>query len=58
MLTNAAIKKIHLPHTNLRLLKYLEKQPVPKVTLKDIQKSLSKIGLSLSKRIVEDRDKR
>lgn len=56
--TNAAIKKIHIPHTSPKLLKYMEKQPIPNVSLKDIQKSLSKIGISLSKRVLEDREKR
>lgn len=56
--TNTAIKRVHTPHTNPRLRKYLEEQSAPEVSLKDIQKSLSKIGVSLSKRVLEDREKR
>lgn len=56
--TNTAIRKIHIPHTNPRLLKYLEEQPVLNVSLKDIQKSLSKIGVSLSKKVLEEREKK
>ena len=58
MATKTAVKIPLKPHTSRRLLDYTRKQPAAKATLKDIQSSLSKIGISLSKRVTEERDKR
>jgi hypothetical protein len=41
-----------------KLLRHAKKQGHTDVTLKDIQKSLSGIGVSLSKRVTEEREKR
>ena len=46
------------PHVSTKLLRHAKKQGHTDVTLKDIQKSLSGIGVSLSKRVVEEREKR
>jgi hypothetical protein len=46
------------PHTSRRLLDHAKKQPASNVTLHDIQARLSNTGISLSKGVVEDRDKR
>jgi len=53
-----APKTIAKPHTNPRLLSYIKRQPLPHGSLQDVQKSLSAIGISLSKRVTEDREKR
>lgn len=45
-------------HISTELHKYLKKQPKVDLSLKDIQQSLSKIGISLSKRVIEERKKR
>jgi len=58
MATNTAVKPLPKPHTSRGLLDYTKKQPASKTTLKDIQSSFSKIGISLSKRVTEERDKR
>ena len=41
-----------------KLHRYLKKQGHSNVLLKDIQRGLSNIGVSLSKRITEEREKR
>lgn len=41
-----------------KLHRHLKKQGRADVTLKDIQRSLSGIGISLSKRVIEERTKR
>jgi hypothetical protein len=46
------------PRISSKLHRYLKKQGHTDVTLKDIQRSLSGIGVSLSKRVIEERDKR
>lgn len=46
------------PHISTKLHRYLKKQRPTDVTLKDIQRSLSGIGISLSKRVIEEREKR
>jgi hypothetical protein len=58
MATKTAVKTPLKPHTSRRLLDHTKKQPDAKATLKDIRSSLSKIGISLSKRVTEERDKR
>jgi hypothetical protein len=51
-------KAVGQPHISTKLLHHAKKQGQTDVTLKDIQKSLSGIGVSLSKRVIEDREKR
>ena len=41
-----------------KLHRYLKKQGHSNVLLKDIQRGLSNIGISLSKRVTEEREKR
>ncbi|MCL4457200.1 MAG: hypothetical protein M1147_09700 [Nitrospirae bacterium] len=47
-------------HANIssKIHRHLKKQGQVGVSLKEIQKSLSNIGISLSKRVVEERVKR
>lgn len=45
-------------HVSTKLHRHLKKQGHTDVTLKDIQRSLSGIGVSLSKRVIEEREKR
>ena len=42
---------------NTKLHRYLKKQGHSNVLLKDIQRGLSNIGVSLSKRVIEEREK-
>ena len=46
------------PHISTKLHRHLKKQGYADITLKDIQQSLSGIGVSLSKRVIETREKR
>ena len=46
------------PHISTKLHRHLKKQGYTDITLKDIQQSLSGIGVSLSKRVIEAREKR
>jgi hypothetical protein len=46
------------PHVSSKLHRHLKKAGHSDVTLKDIQESLSGIGVSLSKRVIEERNKR
>ena len=46
------------PHISTKLHRHVKKQGHTDVTLKDIQRSLSGIGVSLSKRVIEEREKR
>jgi hypothetical protein len=46
------------PHTSPKLLKHMKEAPRVNVSLKDVQKSLSGTGVSLSKRVMEEREKR
>ena len=46
------------PHVSTKLHRHLKKQSYKDITLKDIQQSLSGIGVSLSKRVIEAREKR
>ena len=46
------------PHVSTKLHRHLKKEGHSDATLKDIQQSLSGIGVSLSKRVIEDREKR
>ena len=54
----ALAKAAGRPHMSAKLLRHARKQGHTDITLKDIQKSLSGIGVSLSKRVIEDREKR
>lgn len=53
-----AIKAPGKIHTSSKLHKYLKEAPHVDITLKDIQKSLSNVGVSLSKRVIQERAKR
>jgi hypothetical protein len=44
-------------HISSKLHRHLKKQGYVNVSLKDIQQSLSNIGISLSKRVIEEREK-
>jgi len=46
------------PRISTKLHRHLKKQGHADVTLKDIQRSLSGIGVSLSKRVIEERETR
>ncbi len=54
----ALTKAAGQPHISGKLHRHLKKQGRTDVTLKDIQHSLSGIGISLSKRVIEERAKR
>jgi hypothetical protein len=58
MATKTVVKAPLKPHTSCKLLDYAKKQPASKATLHDIQTKLSNIGISLSKRVTEERDPR
>jgi hypothetical protein len=57
-MTKASTKEIHKPHVDAALTEYLKKQPRPRTKLQDIQKSLSRLNVSLSQRVMDDREKR
>ncbi len=46
------------PHISSKLHRHLKKLPGVKVSLREVQQSLSNIGISLSKRVIEEREKR
>ncbi len=46
------------PHISSKLHRHLKKLPEVKVSLREVQQSLSNIGISLSKRVIEEREKR
>jgi len=52
-----AVTKTGQPHISTKLHSYLKKLGHSDATLKDIQRSLSGISVSLSKRVIEDREK-
>ncbi|MGQ9569708.1 MAG: hypothetical protein ACUVUQ_02475 [Thermodesulfovibrionales bacterium] len=52
-----AVTKTGQPRISTKLHNYLKKLRHSDATLKDIQRSLSGIGVSLSKRFIEDREK-
>lgn len=54
----ALAKAVGHPHVSTKLLRHAKKQGHTDVTLKDVQKSLSGIGVSLSRRVIEDRESR
>jgi len=51
-------KLLGQPHMSSKLHRHLKKAGHSDITLKDIQESLSGIGVSLSKRVIEERNKR
>jgi len=57
-MTKAFVKVTIHPRVSTKLHRHLKKQGHTDVTLKDIQRSLSGIGVSLSKRVIEEREKR
>ena len=57
-MTKASTKEIRKPHVDAALTEYLKKQPRPRTKLQDIQKTLSLLNVSLSQRVMDDREKR
>ena len=57
-MTKAFAKATIHPRISTKLHRHLKKQGHTDDTLKDIQRSLSGIGVSLSKRVIEEREKR
>lgn len=57
-MAKALAKAAGQPHISSKLHRHLKKVGHLDVTLEQIQQSLSGIGVSLSKRIIEERDKR
>lgn len=53
-----AVKTTGKIHTSSKLHKYVKETPHVDVTLKDVQKSLSNVGVSLSRRVMQERAKR
>jgi hypothetical protein len=51
-------KAVGQPHISSKLHRHLKKLGHSEITLKDMQRSLSGIGISLSKRVIEERAKR
>ncbi len=54
----ALARVVGQPHISTKLLRHAKKQGHTDATLRDIQKSLSGIGVYLYKRVIEDREKR
>jgi hypothetical protein len=46
------------PSISSKIHRHLKELPKINISLKDVQKSLSDIGISLSKRVIEEREKR
>lgn len=57
-MAKALAKAVGQPHISSKLHRHLKKLGHSDITLKDIQRSLSGIGVSLSKRVIEEREKR
>lgn len=57
-MAKALAKAAGQPHISSTLHRHMKKARRSDATLKDIQQSLSGIGVSLSKRVIEERDKR
>jgi hypothetical protein len=55
-MSKALAKVAGQPRISTKLHRYLKKQGHTDVTLKDIQLSLSGTGVSLSKRVIEERE--
>lgn len=58
MTTKTSPKEIRKPHVDVALNEYLKKQPRTRTTLQDVQKSLSRSNVSLSQRVMDDRERR
>ncbi len=56
-MSKALAKVAGQPCISTKLHRHLKRQGHTDVTLKDIQRSLSGIGVSLSKRVIEERKK-
>ncbi|MBZ0168878.1 MAG: hypothetical protein K8F29_05460 [Kofleriaceae bacterium] len=57
-MAKALAKTMDHPHISSALHRHLKKARRSNASLKDIQQSLSGIGVSLSKRVIEERDRR
>jgi len=57
-MAKALAKAAGQPHISSKLHRHLKKLGHSDITLKDMQRSLSGIGISLSKRVIEEREKR
>lgn len=57
-MSKAPAKAAGQPRISTKLHRHLKKQGQTDVTLKDIQRSLSGIGISLSRRVIEERETR
>jgi len=57
-MAKALVKVTGQPHISSKLHRHLKNLGQTDIALKDIQRSLSGIGVSLSKRVIEDREKR
>ncbi len=57
-MAKALAKAVGQPHISSKLHRHLKKFGHSDIALKDIQRSLSGIGVSLSKRVIEEREKR
>lgn len=58
IMSKAPAKSTGQPCINTKLHRHLTRQGHTDLILKDIQHSLSGIGVSLSKRVIEEREKR
>jgi hypothetical protein len=56
-MSKALVKTAGQPNISTKLHRHLKRQGHTDVTLKDIQRSLSGIGISLSKRVIVEREK-
>jgi hypothetical protein len=57
-MAKALAKATGQPHISSKFHRHLKKLGHSDITLKDMQQSLSGIGVSLSKRVIEERAKR
>jgi len=57
-MAKALAKVVEQPHISSKIHRHLKKLGHSNITLKDMQRSLSDIGVSLSKRVIEEREKR
>lgn len=57
-MAKALAKAVGQPHISSKIHRHLKKLGHSDMTLKDIQRSLSGIGASLSKRVIKEREKR
>lgn len=57
-MAKALVKAADQPHTGSTLHWHVKKARRSNATLKDIRQSLSGIGVSLSTRVIKERDKR